>query len=77
MLAAGLCALAGGKEWSEARQPFLAAGDQVPGRETVSQFLKARRVGAFDESIGALPEGNALRPPLGCQPVMLIEADPR
>jgi hypothetical protein len=75
-LAAGLLSLFCGKERSEARQPLLAAAQQVPRGELVGKLLQAFGGRAFDEGIGALLEVDALLVHSVRQPVMLIEADP-
>ena len=75
VLAAGLLPLSCSEEGREARQPLLAAGQQVPRGERVGELLKALGRRAFDEGIGALLEVDALLTHAVGQPVMLIEAD--
>ena len=75
MLAAGFLPLPGGKERREARQPFLAATQQIPRGERVGELLEAFGLGASDEGIGALLEVDALLTHAVGQPMMLIEAD--
>jgi hypothetical protein len=41
MLAAGLLSLACGKVGCETREPFLAAGHQIPWGERIGEFLEA------------------------------------
>jgi len=48
------------EERREAGKPFLAAGDEVTGRELVGKFLQSFRLGAAQESVGALTKANAL-----------------
>ena len=75
VLAAGLLPLFCGKEGGKARQPFLAAGQQVPRGERVGELLEALWYRAFEKGIGALLEVDALLPHPVREPVMLIEAD--
>ena len=77
MLAAGLLALSRGKERCEARQPFLAAANEVVGSQGVGEFLQAFGGGTLQECVGALHKLDALLAHPICQPVMLIEADSR
>src|ERR1700719_2360727 len=59
MPAAGFLPLPGGKEWREARQPLLAAMQQIPRGERVGELLEVDAL--LTHAVG--------------QPMMLIEAD--
>jgi hypothetical protein len=73
---AGVFSLSPGEEGCQAGQPFLAARHQVTSGERIGEFLKPFGCRAFEESIGALLEPDALLThPVG-QPVMLVDADP-
>src|SRR5271165_559414 len=76
VLAAGLPALAFGKERGQAGEPFLAAASQVLGRPGVGQLLEAFGCRASQKSVGALLEIEALLAHAVRQPVMLIETHP-
>ena len=68
--------LPGGKEWREARQPLLAAMQQIPrGERDVGELLEAFGLSASREGIGTLLEVDALLTHAVGQPMMLIEAD--
>jgi hypothetical protein len=73
--AAGLLPFPGGKERRQARQPLLAAAQQIPRGERVDELLKALGFGASREGIATLLEVDALLPHAIGQPMMLIEAD--
>src|SRR6202030_4504294 len=75
MPAAGFLPLPGGKEWHEARQPLLAAMQQIPRGERVGELLEAFGLSASREGIGTLLEVDALLTHAVGQPMMLIEAD--
>src|ERR1700720_3620676 len=75
MPAAGFLPLPGGKEWREARQPLLAAMQQIPRGERVGELLEAFGLSASREGIGTLLEVDALLTHAVGQPMMLIEAD--
>ena len=75
MLAARLLSLSCGEERREARQPLLAAGQQISRGERVGELLEAIGRRASEEGIGALLEVDALLAHSVGQPVMLIEAD--
>jgi hypothetical protein len=70
------CLRSRGKERGEASQPFLAAGRQILGRQSVCEFLETLGPPASEKSIGALLEIDAFLAHAVCQPVMLIEAHP-
>jgi len=75
--ATGLVALLRGEERREAGKPLLAATDEVARGQFVGEFLQATRFGATNEGVGALPEVDALLAQAVCEPMMLVEADPR
>ena len=77
MLAAGMFAFAGGKEWGEAREPFLAAGQKVPRSERLGERLQAFGCRAGQEGIAALPERDAFLAHVAGEPVVLIKTDAR
>lgn len=77
MLAAGVPAFCFRKERCEIRQPFLAAGQQISGRQGIGEFLQSPGVTTLQKGIGARTEVDAfLAHPVG-EPVMLIKADSR
>ena len=47
------------EERRESGKPFLAAGDEVTGRELVGKLLQSFRLGAAQERVGALTKANA------------------
>ena len=59
VLAAGVFSFSRREERRESGKPFLAAGDEVTGRELVGKLLQSFRLGAAQESVGALTKANA------------------
>ena len=72
-----MLALARRKERREGRQPLLAAALQIMRGERVRQGLQPTGIVAAQERVRAWSEGDALRPHLGGEPVMLVETDAR
>src|SRR5271166_5725260 len=77
VMAAGVFSLVGGEERGEAGEPLLAAGDEVAMTQFVGQFLQTFGFGAPHECVRALLKVDAFLAHAVCQPMMLVEADPR